>query len=413
MRFFQTSAFSRFALSLGIVLGLACASLPMAQAQSPFSPARKVNDRVISHYDVQQRMRFLEVLNSGGADLRADALQRLTEEAVQRIYAQRRGVRVNRDEINEGLAEFASRAEMTGEEFIQALSGAGVDRESVVSFVEAGLLWRKLVGAELPILVHVSASDVARAKDTAAILGTQRALLSEIFLPMDPEFAEAVQQIMEMIEAARSVEEFSSIAREFSLAGSRDQGGRIPDWVPVANLPGQLGAAVREGRAGQIIGPLELSGAIAYFQIRALDSQRDIPADRVKLTYQRLLLPGGRSEENLARVAQMRAQVTTCESIGPFARGLPESALVEHEALMQSIPQSDAVELARLDRGEISANTTEGGNLVVLLLCARELEFDEPPSDGMVRNMVFEQRLSAMADVRLQELIADAEIIDY
>lgn len=413
MRFFQTSAFSRFALSLGIVLGLVCAGVPMAQAQSPFSPARKVNDRVISHYDVQQRMRFLEVLNSGAADLRADALQRLTEEAVQRNYAQRRGVRVNRDEINEGIAEFASRAELTGDEFIQALAEAGVDRESVISFVEAGLLWRKLVGAELPILVNVSASDVARAKDTAAIVGTQRALLSEIFLPMDPEFAEAVQQIMGMIEAARSVEEFSRIAREFSLSGSRDQGGRIPDWVPVANLPGQLGAAVREGRAGQIIGPLELNGAIAYFQIRALDSQRDIPADRVKLTYQRLLLPGGRSEENLALVAQMRAQVTTCESIGPFARGLPEAALVEREALMQSIPQSDAVELARLDRGEISANTTEGGNLVVLLLCARELEFDEPPSDGMVSNMVFEQRLSLMADVRLQELIADAEIIDY
>lgn len=413
MRFFQTSAFSRFALSLGIVLGLVCAGVPMAQAQSPFSPARKVNDRVISHYDVQQRMRFLEVLNSGAADLRADALQRLTEEAVQRNYAQRRGVRVNRDEINEGIAEFASRAELTGDEFIQALAEAGVDRESVISFVEAGLLWRKLVGAELPILVNVSASDVARAKDTAAIVGTQRALLSEIFLPMDPEFAEAVQQIMGMIEAARSVEEFSRIAREFSLSGSRDQGGRIPDWVPVANLPGQLGAAVREGRAGQIIGPLELNGAIAYFQIRALDSQRDIPADRVKLTYQRLLLPGGRSEENLALVAQMRAQVTTCESIGPFARSLPEAALVEREALMQSIPQSDAVELARLDRGEISANTTEGGNLVVLLLCARELEFDEPPSDGMVSNMVFEQRLSLMADVRLQELIADAEIIDY
>jgi len=413
MRFFQTSAFCRFALAMGIVLGLGGAGLSMAQAQSPFSPARKVNDRVISHYDVQQRMRFLEVLNSGGADLRRDALERLTEEAVQRDYAQRRNVRVNRDEIREGIAEFASRAEMSGDEFVAALASEGVDREALVGFVEAGLLWRKLVGAELPALVAVNTSDIARAKDTAAIVGTQRALLSEIFLPMDPEFADAVQQIMGMIESARSVEEFANIAREFSLSGSRDQGGRIPDWVPVANLPGQLGASVRAGRAGQIIGPLELNGAIAYFQIRALDSQRDIPADRVTLTYQRLLLPGGRSEENLARVAQMRAQVTTCDSIGPFARGLPDAALVQREALMQSIPQSDAVELARLDRGEITANTTEGGNLVVLMLCARELEFDEPPADGMVRNMIFEQRLGAMADVRLQELIADAEIIDY
>lgn len=413
MRFFKTSVFSRFGIAFGVVLALGLATLPMAQAQSPFSPARKVNDRVISNYDVEQRMRFLQVLNAGAADLRREALDRLTEEAVQRDYASRRNVRVNRDEVQEGMAEFASRADLSADELVTALNGAGVDRETFVNFVESGLLWRKLVGQELPRLVSVSGSDAARARDVAAILGTQRVLLSEIFLPTDPEFADAVSQIMGMIESARSVEEFSNLAREFSLAGTRDQGGRLPDWVPVENLPSAVSGAVTSGSAGQIIGPLELGGAIAYFQIRAVDSSRDIPADRVTLTYQRLLLPGGRSDENLARVAQMRAQVTNCASLGPFARDLPEQALVEREALMGSIPQSDAIELARLDRNEISANTTEGGNLVVLMLCARELAYDEPPSDDQVRNMVFERRVSAMADVRLQELIADADIVDF
>ncbi len=412
---FQMAVFSRIGLGLCLALGVAMASLAAAQvqAQGMFSQVRKVNDRVISAYDLDQRMRFLEALNAGAADMRREALERLTEEAVQRDYASRRNVRVSRDEISDGIAEFASRADLTGDELIEALGEMSVDRETLVQFVEAGLLWRKLVGAELPALVAVSDSDLARARDTAAILGRQRVLLSEIFLPMDPEFAEAVQEIMGMIESARSVEEFSSIAREFSLAGSRDQGGRLPDWVPVENLPGQISGQISTGRAGQIIGPLELGGAIAYFQIRALDSQREIPADRLTLTYQRLLLPGGRSEENMARVAEMRARVTSCDGLGPFARGLPEEALVEREALMGSIPQSDAVELARLDRGEISANTTEGGNLVVLMLCARELEFDEPTPDETLRNMVFEQRLGAMADLRLQELIADADIVDF
>lgn len=413
MRNFQMAVFSRIALAMGIAVGVALAALPQAQAQSLFSPARKVNDRVITEYDVEQRVRFLQALNSAEADPRADALRRLTEEAVQRDFAQRRNLRVNRDEIRDGIAEFASRAEMTGDEFVAALGEFGVDRETLVNFVEAGLLWRKAVGATLPRLVSVTSSDIERARDTAAILGRQRVLLSEIFLPTDPEFADAVRQIMELIEQARGEAEFSNLAREFSLAGTRDQGGRLPDWVPLENLPGALGAQAANASAGQIIGPIELGGAIAYFQIRASDSQRDIPADRVKLTYQRLLLPGGRSEDNLARLAEMRARVTNCASLGPFARGLPEAALVEREALMREIPQSDAVELARLDRNEISANTTEGGNLVVLMLCSRELEFDEPPSASALENMVFEQRLSAMSDVKLQELIADADIVDF
>lgn len=413
MRNFPSSVVTRYAAVIGLALMAGAMGLTALSAQTLLSPVRRVNDRVITAYDLDQRMRFMEALNAGGADMRAEALQRLTEEAVQRDYAQRRNLRANRDEIREGMAEFASRAELSADELVSALGEVGVDRATFEGFVEAGLLWRRLVGQELPALVAVSDADVARARDTAAILGRQRVLLSEIFLPTDPQFAEPVAEIIGMIRAARSIEEFSEIAREFSLAGTREQGGRLPDWVALENLPGPIASQLRDARAGQIIGPLELGGAIAFFQLRAIESTRDIPADRVQLSYRRLLLPGGRSEANLALVAQMRGQVDSCAGLGPFARGLPEAALVEREALMREIAPSDAVELARLDRGEISANTTEGDNLVVLMLCARELQFDERPSDNRIRNMVFEQRLSAMADLRLQELVADAEIVDF
>ncbi len=409
----QMAGFRRIAVVMALALSVGVTHVPQLQAQSLFSAARKVNDRVITNYDIEQRARFMEALNTGGADMREDVLRRLTEEAVQRDFARRRNLRVDSDEINEGIAEFAARVEMSADEFIAAMGEMGVERDTIANFVESGLLWRKAVGASLPPLVSVTGADVQRARDTAAILGRQRVLLSEIFLPTDPEFADVVRQIMELIEAARSVEEFSELAREFSLAGTREQGGRVADWIPVENLPGPLSAQAPTARPGQIVGPIEMGGAIAYFQFRASESRREIPPDRVKLTYQRLLLPGGRSDANLARVAEMRQRVTNCASLGPFARGLPEPALVEREALMHEIPQSDAVELARLNRGEISANTVEGGNLVVLMLCARELEFDEQPSDNQLQDMVFDRRVGALADVRLQELIADADITDY
>ncbi|MBB4207176.1 SurA N-terminal domain-containing protein [Roseinatronobacter bogoriensis] len=413
MRLIETSPLKHFGLVLTTCLALVAAPSTPVQAQNMFAPARTVNDRVISNYDVDQRIMFLEVLNSGGADPRREALERLTEEAVQRDYARRLGIRVNRDEINEGMSEFAARADLSTEEFVAALAENGVDAQTFEAFVEAGLLWRKVVGQRFPALVAVSDSDVRRARDVVAILGRQRVLISEIFLPTDPEFADAVAQIMELIEAANSVEEFSNLAREFSLAGSRDEGGRIPDWVPVENLPGQISGPISQARPGQIIGPISLSGAIAYFQLRASESTRDIPADQVALRYKRLLLPGGRSEENLARVAQMRSEVRNCAGLGPFARGLPEDALVEREGLVNNLPQSDAIELARLDRNEISANTTDGTNLVVLMLCTRELQFEDAPSDDRVRDVLFDRRIGEMANVKLQELIADADVRDF
>lgn len=383
-----------------------------ASAQSPFSVVRKVGDRVITEYDVSQRMTFLELLNSGSADLRAEAITRLTEEAVQRAHARRLGVRITPDELADGMAEFAGRAQLETDAFVAELDTVGIAPESFESFVEAGLLWRKVVGPEISATVTVTATDVARARDVAAIRGTKRVLISEIFLPADPQYAEPVAQIIDRIEAAGSIDEFSALAREFSLAGTRDRGGRL-DWVPLEQLPGQIRGPISGASPGQIVGPVELSGAIAFFQLRAVDSTRNIPADRVKLTYKRLLLPGGRSAETMATYADIRARVQHCAGLDPYAEGLPDGYISDQEGLMQSIPQSDAVELARLDRFEISANTVEGDNLVVLMLCARELEQDPRPSDAQIENTLFNARLGARAQLKLDELIADTVIVDY
>ncbi|MCC5993332.1 MAG: peptidylprolyl isomerase [Rhodobacteraceae bacterium] len=399
----------------GIMMLAAALSLWAAdavQAQGMFSPARKVNDRIITNYDVAQRMEFLELMNVGAADLRREAIDRLTEEVVQMQYAARKGIRLSRSDIADGMAEFASRVELTTEEVLSILAENGIAREGFEQFIRAGLKWRRVVEREVPGLVHVSESDVARARDVAAIRGTQRVLISEIFLPTDPEFAEAVAQISQMIEAARSIEEFSELAREFSLAGSRDQGGRL-EWMPLDNLPGQIAEPISVARTGEVIGPIEVSGAVAYFQLRGTDSTRDIPADRIELTYKRLLLPGARTEANLARVARIRAEVRDCAELGRFARDLPDTALVERTELQRNIAQSDALELARLDRNEVSANTIEGNNLVVLMLCARELQYDERPSDAMIDNLLFDRRIEGLARVRLEGLIADADIRDY
>lgn len=412
MRIVTCSSFLRTAAAVAMAAVFALGDIGMAQAQGLFSPVRKVNDRIITNYDVSQRIAFLELMNVGAADMRREAIDRLTEEAVQMDTARRLDLRVTRDQLADGMNEFASRVELTTDELIGVLNEGGVDRESFENFVRAGLLWRQVVDQKFPMLVSVGGNDVARARDVAAIRGSQRVLMSEIFLPMDPQFADAVAQIMQMIEAAQTMEEFSALAREFSLAGSRDAGGRL-EWLPAENLPPQIAGRVTQARAGQIIGPIELGGAIAYFQLRAIDSTRNIPSEAVKVTYSRLLLPGGRTEANLATVAQIQAQARVCADLGPFARNLSEQALSERSEFMREIGQSDGVELARLDRGEVSANTVEGGNLVVLMLCARELEQEGMPTAAQLSDMLFDRQLSALSDVKLKELIADADIRDF
>lgn len=395
---------------LGIAAALAVLAAPVpGMAQNMFAPALHVNDRVITNFDIAQRMRLLEVLNVGAEDLREEAIRRLTEEAVQAFHARRAGVRIARDELAEGVAEFAARADMEAGEFIAELSRAGVEEAAFREFIEVGLMWRAMVRARFVPRVNITSAEVDRALSVSAIRGTQRVLLSEIFLPSDPEFAEAVAEILPQILAITSFEDFASAARQVSIAGSREQGGRL-EWLDIDALPAQVRAQVRDARPGAIIGPIEVPGAFGIFQVRATDSRREIPADRVRVDYKTLLLPGGRSEANAARLAEIRARVDRCTDLNAFARDLSEEALRRDEALVRSLPQDVALELARMDEKQISANMVQGGNLVVLMLCSRTLEFEEPPTRDQVRNRLRDQRLNQLADNWLAELIAEAEI---
>ena len=394
------------ALAAGVVLAMSPATV---QAQNLFAPALHVNDQVITNFDISQRMRFLEVLNIGASDMRAEVERRLIEETVQRFHAQRNGVRIAPDELAEGLAEFAARADMSAEEFIAELARADIEEHTFRDFVEVGLMWRQMVRARFAPRVNISAAEVDRAMSVSAIRGSLRVLLSEIFLPSDPEFAEPVAEIIPQILAIRTFEEFAQAARQVSVAGTREQGGRL-EWMDINRLPPQVATQVRDASPGTIIGPIEVPGAFGIFQVRATESRRDIPADRIKVDYKRLLLPGARSEATMERLADIRARVDMCNDLNAFARDLPESALTRQEALVRELPQEVALELSRLDQRQISANMVEGGNLVVLMLCSRTVERDEPVSREQMASQLRDQRLNRLADNWLAELVADADI---
>jgi len=150
MRFIKSSIVSRLGIVMMLCVGGMLWMASTAQAQGMFSPARKVNDRIITNYDVAQRVAFLELLNTGAADMRQEALTRLTEEAVQQEYARRQGIRVTSDEVAEGMAEFAARVELSVEEVLGVMRESGIDAETFQQFVTVGLLWRKGAEREFP-----------------------------------------------------------------------------------------------------------------------------------------------------------------------------------------------------------------------------------------------------------------------
>ncbi len=404
----------RFKLLIVLGLGLALpgAPTPLA-AQNLFSAAAYVNADAITNYELQQRMRLLQVLRTPG-DVKKEAMKRLINERLQRQASDLQGITLSNDAIKAGVDEFATRLQQSGEEFLATIAKEGVAPESFRDFVRAGLAWRQLVRARFAGKVTITDAEIDREIALAGTRGSARVQISEIFLPTNtPQNKDISLQLAPKIAALRSIDDFAAAARKYSAGASRERGGRVEKWVPLENLPALVRPVLLTMHPGQVTEPIEIPNALALFQLRAIQETTAPAMVRPTLDYASYLIAGGRSAAALARAAQVRAQVDTCDDLYGLARNQPPEVLERVSLAQSDIPRDVVLELAKLDPGESSDALTRdnGKTLVFLMLCARSDAATEPASRNDVRRQLTNQRLAALAEAYLDDLRANAAII--
>lgn len=386
-----------------------------AQAQGLFAPVATVDDQVVTRYEVEQRIALLRVLRAQG-NLEELARQQLIEDRVKMAAARSAGIEITDEAIMEGMTEFASRADLSREEFLRALGGAGVAEQTFRDFIIAALGWRDLVRARFVPRVRITDADVDKALSVLTGGSTVRVLLSEIILAAPPQQAAAAQELAEDLSQITSIDQFSAEARRVSATQTRENGGQL-DWMPITNLPEQLRPVILGLSVGEVTQPIPLDGAIALFQLRGIQETGASTPEFSAIDYAAYYLAGGRTEANLAEAARIRASVDTCDDLYGLAKGQPPELLERNAAAPADLPRDIALELAKLDRGEISANLTrpaaDGSEaLMVLMLCGRTAAGAENASREQITAQLRNQRLEAYARGYLAQLVSDARIVE-
>ena len=377
--------------------------------QNPFAARILVNDAAITAYELDQRTLFLTLLRAPG-DVATVAEQRLIEDKLRLQAADAAGFKPTPAEIDAGMTEFAGRASLTTEAFVKAIGEAGVAPETFRDFVTAGLAWRALVRDRFGPQASVSEADIDRALALTSQRGAVRVLLSELILPATPDVAaQSLALAKTLSRELRGETEFAIAARKYSVAPTRDLGGRI-DWLPLANLPPQLAPMLLALSPGQVSEPVPVTNAIAIFLLRAIDEGGAPAPSAVSVDYAQFLIPGGHGPDALARAAALRTEVDTCGDLYLPARGLPPEQLQRLTQTMDLVPTDIGLELARLDEGESSVALERGGSLVFLMLCSRTLVAETPPSRDEVRTRLINDKLEGLSEGYLAQLVADAHI---
>lgn len=391
----------------GLLIALTFASTPVVTlAQGQFGPSIVVNNRAVTGYEIDQRAKLLEVFRTPGAG-RELAQEQLIEDRLKQAEMDRVGLTLTEEGLQGALDDFAGRANLTLDQFETILGQNGIAPETLRDFVAIGVSWRDYIRSRFGSRATVSEAEIDRAlRASSGDSEGIEVLLSEIIIPAPPPRAASALATAERIAQTRSTEQFSAEARRVSALPSRTNGGRL-GWLPISNYPPQIQTVILGLGTGEVTAPLQIPNGVALFQMRGVREVPTAPPAPSQIEYAAYYIAGGR---DVARALADR--VDTCDDLYGIAQGQPAEVLERDSLAPAEIPQDVALELARLDAGEVSYNLTRAGGqtTVFLMLCNRVVAGREDADRDAVESQLRSRRLAGFADALLADLQASATI---
>jgi peptidyl-prolyl cis-trans isomerase SurA len=263
------------------VLFLAALALRPAAAQDTLRIVALVNDDVITAIDLAIRTEMLiaqsRVLDTPEARQRLapQVLRALIDDRLRQQAADKEGVSVPQDSIDERMSQLAQNNNLDLDQFREALRQNNIDPGWLEDQIRTEIAWGMLVNRKFRANVIITDADIdaveRRLREDA---GKTEYRLAEIFLSVDdPNDTETVRESADrLMEQLKKGVDFAEIARQFSQASTASNGGLI-GWVAPGDLAPEIATAVESLQPDTIAGPIRSEGG---FHILKLLDQRQL-----------------------------------------------------------------------------------------------------------------------------------------
>ena len=406
-----------FRLALTILAGIALMSAaPTASAQQVEGIAAVVNDQPITTLDVRDRMRL--IISSAGvqpteemlARIQDQAIRGLVDETLQLQQAAEFELEVEEAEVDDAIADIATRSGATVQEVEDDLAASGIDINTLRQQVKAEIAWQILVSGRYRSRIRISDQQIETALDRYIQSASQpQYRLGEIFVEITPQGGEerAVGIIQTIYDQLRQGAPFQAVAQQFSDAASASAGGDT-GYLPLSGLNAQVAEAVTQMEPGQISIPIRVPGG---FQIVALIDRRDGQVIE-QLTLSQITIPSSRvTDENRAALGRAAARINSCEGLdeamsdveGAFVTNLGD---VGANALVPTIRDA----LGGLEPVAATPVLDTAAGAQIFVLCDKALTGPGVPSADQIENQLINQQLSLLSRRWLRDLRRDATI---
>lgn len=399
---------------------LACLLLPLllaaapgpAAAQDVMRAAAVVNDEIVSALDLEMRLR-IAMAGAGVEDspetrqrLLRPVMRQLVDERLQMQEAERLGIAVSDEQVEEAFARIAQNNNMSTEQFEQAMRGAGILPQALKQQVRAALTWRSVIDRRLRPQIQVGDDEVsdllARLKEGE---GQKVVRVAEIFLSFDDADQEAeVRGTAERLaEQIRQGAPFSDVARQFSQAATASVGGDL-GWLLQSELPPEVGERVEGMRPGEMAGPIRSVGGYYLVMLRDRRTGGGGGEGGTRVRLSRIAVPyePGQEQVAVAEAARQTRDVQSCAQADALAAQIGgQTSESAGDLTIDQLPAQIRDLVRELPIGQPSEPIAANGAANVLVVCLRE------QADGLGRDQIAERLTREKLELEAQRYLRD------
>ena len=372
-------------------------------AKGSFAPAIQVDDMIINQYEIDQRSLFFELLKFPG-NHKKEAEKSLIDDRLKLRAAEKLSVEVNPEALNFEMEMFAKRANLTVDQFAKRLKKSGVDRITWENYMQIPILWFETVNRKFASKIFSSEQN-NNIENKSASASEIQVLLTEIIIPVQLGFEEEANQKIETLRKIKSVKKFSEAAFAYSVAPTRDVGGKIK-WQNLSNLPSVVRPLIAGLSIGEVSEPLPIAGGLAIFQLR------DLRESNKKLTSKFVDYVEFKFKKNPKTNDLIISDVMICDDLYSFFKSTKKAELERKNVKENSVSKELKNILAELDQNEFIFQDDDSFTSKLIMVCGRSEKENLSKSDmNEISRSIANKRLLSLANSYLENLRQEARIV--
>ncbi len=304
-------------------------------AQTLDSIVAVVEDDVILQSELtQETSTILQRIQANNAkmppelSIRKQVLEKMIVEKLQRQQAEKAGLHVNDDTVNQSANEIAQRNQMTLAQFREELDRQGMTYSTFLNTLRNEITINQLKAREIGARVKVTEHEIDHYMETQGKIGDEAIqyhlahLLIAVKEGASPtEVQRAQSQVTDLVERLKAGEDFRQLAISYSNDNNALKGGDL-GWRSIGDVPSLFQETVSKMRSGEIAGPIRSPSGyhiLKMIELKGLESHiiTKTQVSHILIKTNEIITDA----EARQRLQALRARILDGEDFAALARG--------------------------------------------------------------------------------------------